>query len=148
VQNAPWQRRDSSAAESRVPTTWVISRLVGARLGCQTLLVRALGVRVVRVFLLGDHSAFSLRFPGALFAPDPVAVSIKAVDVVSDDRHRTRNIGWTVAATALTVHVTGHRYAGTRVIRVAWSALRCWGQGDPGGEQNCQQSYFSHGGKR
>jgi hypothetical protein len=56
---------------------------------------------------------------GLLFAPSSIAVSIKAVDVIADDSHRTRNIGRTVTATARTVDITGNRNAGTRVIRVA-----------------------------
>jgi hypothetical protein len=54
-------------------------------------------------------------------APNSIAVSIKVVDVIADDSHRTRNIGRTVTATATasTVDITSDRNAGTRVIRVA-----------------------------
>ena len=54
-----------------------------------------------------------------LFAPHAIAVSIKTVDVLSNDSYRALNIGRTVTATPSTVDVTSDRNAGTRVIGVA-----------------------------
>lgn len=55
---------------------------------------------------------------GLLFAPDSIAVSIKAVDVASDDNYRALHIGRTISATASAVDITGDRDAGTGVVRV------------------------------
>jgi hypothetical protein len=59
-----------------------------------------------------------------LFAPDPITVSIKAVDVIADDSYGTGHILRTVPATARTVDIASDRDAGTRVIGVAVRALR------------------------
>ncbi len=55
---------------------------------------------------------------GLLFAPNSIAVSIKAVDVASDDNYRAHHIRRTISATAGTIDITGDRDAGTRVVRV------------------------------
>lgn len=54
----------------------------------------------------------------ALLAPNSIAVSIKAVDVASDDNYRALHIGRTISATASAVDITGDRDAGTGVVRV------------------------------
>lgn len=58
-----------------------------------------------------------------LFAPDPVAVAIETVDVLSDDGHRALHVGRTVTATAGAVDVARHRHAGAGVVGVAWGVL-------------------------
>jgi hypothetical protein len=72
-----------------------------------------------RLYLHIPVGAVQRVHSGLLFAPDSIAVSIKAVDVIADDSYGTGHIFRTVPATALTVDITRDRNAGTRVIGVA-----------------------------
>lgn len=57
--------------------------------------------------------------PNFLLAPNAVIIAVQAVNIVSDNVHRSVDISRPIAASASTVHIAGYRNARV-IVRIAF----------------------------